>query len=158
MALNSTALQSWLISHAVATVEVATPVLDYEPKSKIDYSTAAGKPVAAGWLGPVRVAPGHGGLNATSARVGWILRLHLNAFATDQGATERVMLDAADALMDAYFGDFEISGQDASFDPKGAYGEAVTLDHGYLDIDKQLSRVCTIALGVVVSNAWVEVP
>lgn len=155
MAIDSVALQTWLIGHATSTVELATPVLAYEPKLKIDYSAAAGKPVAAGWLGPLRVAPGHGGLSSTSARVTWTLRLHLNAFDPDQAAVERTILSAADALLAAYFADLRPAAG-IEFDPKGAYGDALTGDPGYLDIDKQMSRVYVITLGVVVSDAWVE--
>lgn len=155
MAIDSVVLQNWLIGHATATAEIATPVLAYEPKSKIDYSAAGGKPVAAGWLGPLRHAPGHGGLDSTSARVTWTLRLHLNAFTPDQASVERTMLTAVDALFRAYFGDLRPA-TGIEFDPKGIYGEAITGDPGFLDIDKQLSRVYVITLGVVVADLWGE--
>lgn len=157
MALNSTALQSWLLTHAAGVVEVGG-ILGYEPKSKLDYTTAAGGAVLAGWLARGTIAEGIGGLRRTAARVGWSTRLHRNAFEADQAATERLLLDAVDALTAAYFGDFELDSVDAFFDPKGQYGEALTWDVGYVTLDKQVSRVATINVGIVVRDAWTETP
>lgn len=156
MALNSTELQSWLLDHAAGVTEVGT-VLGYEPKSRLDYSAAGGGAILAGWLARGTVANGVGGMRKTAARVGWALRLHRNAFEADQAQTERLLLDALDALVAAYFGDFELDTVDAFFDPKGAHGEALTWDLGYLTLEKQLSRVITVSLGIVVRDAWSEV-
>lgn len=158
MALNSTALQSWLLTHAAGVTEVAATILGYEPRLQIDYATAGGKAVLAGWLGRGTVAEGIGGLRRTAARVGWTLRLHRNAFEQDQAATERLTLDAIDGLTTAYFGDFEVDGIDAFFDPKGQYGDALNWEMGYIDLSKQLNRVATINLGIVVRDAWPETP
>lgn len=154
MALDTTALQGWVIARAVAATGIAADPLTYEPKGKIDYAAAAGGTVLACWL--AGLSPARAGLAATGARVEWMIRLHRNAFEPDQGESERLILAAADALVESLFADIEDSVSGAWFDPRGQTGEPARLETGWLDIDKQLSRTASLTVAVVVDNAWTE--
>lgn len=158
MALDTVALQAWLLAHAT-TVVGASATLGYEPKSRIDYATM-GSTVFAGWFNGIEATQTRGGLATTSARLEWVARLHRNALGpgVDQAETERLLLAATDGLLAEIFADIEVGPAPAGwFDPKGQTGEPVKAVTGFLEIDKQLNRVSTITVGIVVDDAWGEV-
>lgn len=156
MSLDTVTLQAWLLDHAKAVLGVSA-VLGYEPKSRIDYAVM-GQTVFAGWFNSIEALETRAGLAVTSARLEWVGRLHRNALGpgVDQAETERLLLAASDALAAALFGDLDIAGV-GWFDPRGQTGDPFKIVTGFLDIDKQLNRVATLTVGVVVDDAWGEV-
>lgn len=156
--INSAAIHAWIMGHA-ATVVGASAVLGFEPKAKIDYAAAGNPTVAAVWFSSVEAVSLRPGLAATAARIEVVIRLHRNALgdATQMQATERALMTDADAVLALLFGDIRESATDVWFDPRGQTGEPVKAPTGYLALDNQLNRVCTITAGVVVDNAWAEV-
>lgn len=157
MTINSAALLAWCADHAGAVV--GTPaVLAYEPKARIDYDAAGSPTVAAVWLSTAEAVAGRGGLASTSARVELTVRLHRNALGDGaaMAATETALLTASDALVASFFSDIDIAGN-GWFDPRGQTGEPWKSETGYLDLDRQLNRVATCRVGIVIDDAWTEV-
>lgn len=151
MSLDTATLQSWLLDHATAVLGAAAA--GSEPK------TAPGEGlVGAGWVANLRAVPERSTLAATCARVDWQFRFYRNAFAADGAATERLLLNAADALIAACHADITITDIGANvvglFDPLGETGAPIECPAGFVEINKLLYRSFTLNVGVNCDGAW----
>lgn len=157
--IDIAAVHQWIMDHAAAVVG-APAVLGFEPKSRIDYGAIGNATMIAVWFStapePIGVRPG---LSSTAARIEFVIRLHRNALGDSAAMllTERTLAIDSASMMTRLFGDIRESATNTWFDPRGQTGELVKAPTGFIDIDKQLNRVCTITLGVVVDDAWTEV-
>lgn len=155
--MNVATIHQWIMDHAAAVVGVSA-VLGYEPKARLDYDALGNGTVIAVWFSGVEAIQARPGLAATAARIEVTARLHRNALGdgTVMQATERAIMTDSDAMMARLFGDIRESATDVWFDPRGQTGEPLKAPTGYLSLDNQLNRVCTITVGVVVDDAWTE--
>jgi hypothetical protein len=138
-------------SHALAS-GLFDQVNTAEPKS------APGSGVSAGiWLQRISPAPGGSGLASTSTRLEIWVRLYTSMLSEPSGAIDPRMLNAAAVLMAAYSGDFTLAVPEVrAVDLLGIYGNPLEGQAGYLEQDGTLYRVFTIALPVIVNDAFTQ--
>lgn len=152
MSLSTAAILDAVISHAKATGRFER-ALTHEPKS----APGNGLSVAV-WVQNLRPIPGGSGLASTSARLQLSVRLYTNMLADPQDKIDTRLLDAADALMAAYTGDFELGGLIRNVDLLGEHGDPLSADAGYLEQDRKLYRVMVITLPLIINDLWSQAP
>lgn len=146
--LNTVATLNALQSHALAT-GLFDRVNTHEPKS------APGRGVTCAiWAGPVRPAPNQSGLDATTARVEWLLRLYTSMLADTPDTIDPNMQMASDVLFTRLAGDFTLGGTVRNIDLLGA--EPLRTEPGYVNQDGKLLRVITMFIPVIVNDAWTQ--
>lgn len=149
MAINSQALIDDLANHALAS-GYFDRVNQHEPKNKPGRGLTC-----AMWIDRIEPARGMSGLTATSARVVFNVRVYTNMLQNPQDAIDPNVMIATDALMEAYSGDFTLSGDAAFIDLMGATpGHTLEAQSGYINIDNMVYRVMTISVPVIVNDAW----
>jgi hypothetical protein len=107
------------------------------------------------WPQQLRPAPGVSGLVATSIRLAFRVRLYMGITNEPGDAIDPYMLDACDALMGAYSGDFTLDGQVMEIDLLGTYGDALGLEAGYQRMESGTEfRVVDITVPLIVTDLW----
>lgn len=105
-------------------------------------------------IGPVRSS----GLNSTSARIIFNVRIYSNMNAEPQDAIDPNVIKAVDTLFTAYSGDFTLGVDDVRhIDLLGVYGIPLEARAGYLKQDGSEYRVVTISVPVIVNDVWEQV-
>jgi hypothetical protein len=146
--LNCGSLIDAAASHAL-TLGYFERVNQHEPK------VAPGKSLtAAVWVDRIRPARRESGLDTTSALVVLNVRLYTSMTREPQDAIDPEMTAAVDALMTAYTGDFTLGGLIRNIDIFGKQGVALEAQAGYLTQDSIVYRVITVAVPMVVNDAW----
>jgi hypothetical protein len=133
-------------SHALASARFAS-VNTHEPKS------APGTHHAALWVqsvSPVQAS----GLNSTSGRVEFRLRIYNNMLSEPMDAIDPDILTATDELLTAYSGDFSLNGAVRKVDLLGAFGTPLSAQAGYINQDGKLLRVMDITIPLIVNDVW----
>jgi hypothetical protein len=150
--LDFRAVRDAAISHASAS-GYFDQVAGHEPKN------APGNGLSASfYLQNVRPVAARSGLSVTSVRVELEVRLLTPMLAEPQDDIDPNLLVAADALMRAWSGDFELSGAVAQVDLLGAHGTPLQGEAGYFNQDGKLFRGFVITLPVVVNDLWSQSP
>lgn len=152
MSLGTKAILAAVQSHASRT-GLFERVLGHEPKS----APGNGLSVAV-WVQNLRPIPGGSGLASTTARLELSVRVYSNMLADPQDAIDTRLLDAVDALMAAYSGDFQLGGLIRNVDLLGADGDPLSCNAGYLEQDSKLYRVVVITLPLICNDLWEQVP
>jgi len=141
-----------VVSHAAASGRLER-VNGHEPKN------APGNGVtAAVWvqrLAPVALASG---LAATSALLVANVRLYAPLLQEPLDAIDPNLVGAVDALMAAYSGDFTLGGLVRNIDLLGSHGTPLSAEAGYLEQDRKMFRVMTLAVPLVINDAWTQEP
>lgn len=150
--MDTQAIIDAVVSHNLASGRFER-VNGHEPKSAPGNGLTAA--VWADRLGPVAAASG---LAATSARLVLMNRLYSPFIQEPQDAIDPNLLAAADILMAAYSGDFELGGLIRDVDLLGAHGVPLEGQAGYLNQDSTLFRVYTITLPLIINDAWSQSP
>jgi hypothetical protein len=150
--METLAFTDALVSHAAAS-GYFDQVNKHEPKS------APGTGLnAAVWfetVGPYREGSG---LNATTVRIVFTLRIYLPMLTEPQDYIDPHILEACDAMLAAYSGDFQLDGLIRNVDLLGESGTPLEAKSGYLDIDKTKLRVVDISIPLIVNDSWVQTP
>jgi hypothetical protein len=150
MALDVRTLSSALQSHALASGWFQA-VNGQEPKSPPPTDGLT----AAVWPQQLRPAVGGSGLVSTSVRLAFTVRLYMGINNEPGDAIDPYMLDACDALMGAYSGDFTLDGQVMEIDLLGTYGDPLGLTAGYQRMESGTEfRVIDITVPLIVSDLW----
>lgn len=144
------AQQETLVSHAQA-LAVFERVNGHEPKSKPGNGMSC-----AIWAQEIRPLPGASGLDVTSGYVVWHSRSMVNMLREPQDGIETDLLYAATTLMREYSGNFTLGGSVRAMDLLGMYGESLSMQAGYLDIDRTFFRTATVVLPLVVDNLFTQ--
>lgn len=144
-ALQSHALGSGLF-HAVNTAE---------PKA------APGTGVyCAIWIQNIAPAQGASGLNTTTVRVEFNVRLYSAMIQQPMDMIDPNLTAAALTMMEKYSGDFGLSNitevNVRAIDLMGIYGTGMAATAGYLEQDGKLFRVITITLPVIVNDLFAQ--
>lgn len=126
-------------------------VQGHEPKSAPGTGLTFAVFVAA--LGPAR---GGSGLAATSVRVELTGRIYKPFKSEPEDLIDPNMTDAAEALITAYSGDFDMGGNARNVDLLGAYGTPLGFRAGYVTIDKSVFRFYDITIPIIVNDAWAQ--
>lgn len=141
-------IRNQVVSHAMASGYFDL-VNEYEPKN------APGNGLnAAVWLKAIEPVAARSGLDATTVRLELSIRIYLPMLHEPQGEIDPLILAAADALMRAYTGDFQLGGEVANVDLLGDYGIGLRGDAGYLNQDNKIFRIFVITLPLVINDLW----
>lgn len=152
MSLNTTAVLDAIVSHALAAGLFDT-VNSHEPK------VAPGTGLACAiWADSIRPVPTGSGLQKTTALAIFNVRIYQNMLSEPQDAIDPAMINAVDALMTAYSGDFELGGNVRNIDLLGQTTFSLSAQAGYINQDGRLYRVMTIMLPVIINDAWSQSP
>lgn len=147
MALDLAAIRAAVESHALATGHLERSA-GHEPENGPGQGVTA-----AVWVDDLFHVKRRSGLNVTSTCLLMQIRLQ-----TPVGGDEvdPLLLAAADALMRAYSGDFELGGEVAAVDLLGMAEGSPGLrgKAGYLQQDDTMYRVFVITLPLLVDNLW----
>lgn len=147
MALDTKGIVAAAASHA-QTLARFEQVLRHEPKN----APGAGMTLAI-WAQNLRPARQRSGLASTSVRLELAERIYLNFRAEPEDEIDERLLDATDALMGAYSGDFDL-GAGVDVDLLGAHGDPMQAAAGYLEQDSKVYRIMGITLPLIVNDLW----
>lgn len=121
-----------------------------EPKSPPDTSGLT----AAVWVQDIGPARGGSGLVSTSIRLGLMVRLYAGLFTEPGDAIDPHLVQALDALLRSYSGDFDLDGTVREVDLLGQYGDPLGARAGYMLQSGTEYRVMDITLPLIVNDLW----
>jgi hypothetical protein len=150
MSINFPALVDAVTSAASASGYFDT-VQGHEPKS----APGTGLTFAV-FLSDLRPVAAASGLAATSARVELTGRIYKPFTAQPEDLIDPNLAAAADALLTAYSGDFDLGGNARNVDLLGAHGSPLALRAGYQSVDRTMFRVLDITIPIIVNDAWTQ--
>jgi hypothetical protein len=151
MALDIRTILAAVESHALAS-GFFQAVNGHEPKSAPQNGLTC-----AVWVEQIGPARGGSGLDSTSARLALNVRLYTPMTSEPEDAIDPALMDALDALLAAYSGDFELDGLVRQVDLLGTYGDPLSVRAGYLTTSGAEYRVMTITLPLIVNDLWEQV-
>jgi hypothetical protein len=121
-----------------------------EPKSPPDTTGVT----CAVWIEKIDPALAASGLDSTSVRLEFTVRLYAGLYTEPGDAIDPNLTLALDALMRSYSGDFTLDGTVRQVDLLGAFGQALSSRAGYMIQGGTDFRVQTICLPLIVSDLW----
>ena len=140
----------------LASVPMASGLFDrvnqHEPKN------APGRGLTCAlWVDRIEPARARSGLNKTSVRVVFNVRIYTSMLSNPQDAIDPDVMTAADHLFEQYSGDFDLGDENRWIDLLGAtQGHPLYCQSGYINIDNKVYRVLTLTVPVIVENAWTQ--
>lgn len=148
--MNLQTLLTAIIDHQ-ASIGFFESVSQHEPKNDPGPGVTA-----ATWVQDVRPVQAASGLAATSVRVEFTTRLYRDMLGEPADQIDPEMYAAADKLMEAYTGDFQLGGVEGTrnVDLLGAHGEPLRMRAGYLNQGGTLFRILDILTPLVVNDVW----
>lgn len=149
MTLDITTILARVQDHAL-TSGWFTDVNGEEPKSPPDTSGLT----AAVWVQDVGPARGGSGLASTSIRLHLTVRLYAGLFTEPGDAIDPTLMQALDALLASYSGDFTLDGTVREVDLLGQFGDPLGAKAGYMIQSGTEYRVMDITLPLIVSDLW----
>jgi hypothetical protein len=145
------AVMDKVISYALATGRF-TAVNGHEPKNApgVDISCA----IWMQQIAPVRSS----GLAATSGCLLLNVRIYQNFKSQPFDAIDPAVASAATDLMGAYTGDFDFGNvaNVRSIDLFGANGTPLRAQAGYVEIDRNIYRVMTISIPIIINDMFLQ--
>lgn len=148
MSFSARTILNAMVSHA-ESLGVFDVVNSHEPKNAPGNGTAC-----AIWVQSLMPYAIRSGLDATTVRAVFTVRIYMNMIQEPQDEIDINILDATDKLMEAYTGDFTLGGAVRNIDLLGAGGPGLSANAGYIEIDKRIYRAMTITVPVVVNDVW----
>lgn len=94
------------------------------------------------------------GLNSTSARVAFNVRLYTPLEMSPLDSVDPQLLANTDLLMSAYSGDFTLDGTVREVDLLGEFGPGLEAQAGYINVGGTMFRVMTLTVPVIVNDVW----
>jgi hypothetical protein len=115
------------------------------------------------WPRRITPAPGRSGLASTSVVMTFVMRLFHSSVSDPLGQIDPIMLNATDALLNAFSGDFTLGGIVAEVDLLGQYGEQLRSDSGWLDMgggadESKKFRIVDITIPLIINDIWTQAP
>lgn len=146
--MNTAALLDAVVSHAQA-LGLFERVNGHEPKN------APGNGLSyAVWVDRIQPLGSVSGLSETSGVIVLNGRVYTSMTTEPQDFIDIHALDAIDALMTSYSGDYDLGGQVRNVDLLGQSGFALSMEAGYLNQDGKLFRVMTLTIPLIVNDLW----
>jgi hypothetical protein len=146
--LNVTRILDAITSHA-ARLGPFERVQTHEPKTAPTEGMTG-----AVWVADVMPVPELSGLDSTTMRLGFTLRLYQNMIREPQDVIDTEMTDVVSLLLAAYNGDFTLGGLVHKVDLLGAHGQPLSVVSGYIPQDGKLLRAMSIYLPVIIADAF----
>ena len=150
MTLATRDIIAQVASHA-QTVGIFEAVRQHEPKN----APGLGLSVAV-WVDEIRPLPARSGLAVTSVLLVLNVRIYSPMVQEPQDEIDPRILDAVDALLASYSGDFDLGGTVEQVDLLGAYGPPLGARAGYLQQDGKVFRTMVLTVGLVVDNLYTQ--
>lgn len=152
MTLNITGILDAVVSHAMASGH-------FEQVNGHELINAPSLGLtAAVWADEVRPVPEGSGLNSTTVRLAFNLRLYTSTQSDPADAIDPALLAAVDDLCAAYVADFTLGGLVKQVDVFGAHGIPLLVRAGYVQQSGAVYRVVTITLPLIVNDLWEQAP
>lgn len=105
-----------------------------------------------------RVRPGAGsGLSVTSAVITYTGSVYYPMQSEPKDDVETVIVAGADALINAYTGDFDLGGNVREVDLLGQTGQSLSADGGYYRHGDVTYRAAVVTIPLIVNDVWVQV-
>lgn len=108
----------------------------------------------AHWIQRIDPLPEGSGLNMTTGRLLFFVRLYQNFQLEPQDAIDPMMVEATTTLIEQYSGNFTLDGLVKNVDLLGMYGTPLSAEAGYIEQSKGLFRAITITLPLIVNDLW----
>ncbi len=108
------------------------------------------------WTQDLRPIPAVSGLAETAAKLDVTIQLAKRKDTPPLDLVDPQMVEALDALMAAYTGDFTLGGLVSWVDLLGAHGQPLQADAGFLTEDETLYRIYRINLPLVIAAMWTQ--
>lgn len=150
MSIDIVGILDVIVSQAMAS-GLFDRVNTHEPKS----SPGNGLHCAI-WVDRVEPARMQSGLDATSIRLTFNVRVYSNMTQEPQDAIDSDIVHAIDVLMTGYSGDFNLGGEARNIDLLGSTGPGLFAQAGYVSQDSKMFRVVTILVPVIVNDVWTQ--
>lgn len=111
--------------------------------------------IAILWPRRIRALPAGSGLNSTSIAIEFNMRLMCSMNSDPFGQIDPRMIAAADALMNAYSGDFTLGGLIAYVDLLGQHGAPMESQSGFLTVGQdERVRIIDITIPCIINDVW----
>lgn len=150
MAIDTQALIDALISHALSLGH-------FSSVNSVDIGSTPDNTGLTAVIYPrrIRALPTGSGLASTSVAIDFTMRLIQSMNIDPFGSIDVGMIAAADALMNAYSGDFTLGDLIAYVDLLGQHGESLESDSGFLKLsDDQTFRIVDITIPCIINDVW----
>lgn len=151
MNLDCEALMNAIVSSALAT-GCFENVNMHEPEGNVGTYTAAL------WLQAITPARGGSGLNATSVRAEFTLRIYSNMIAAPKDEIDPQLASTTAAVLTALSGGFSIGDTVREVDLLGEFGKPLGAQAGYLNLSTALYRIMDLTIPVVVDDVFDQTP
>ena len=148
MTIEIRALTDALASHALTTGLFAR-VNQYEPKSAPNDGLSG-----AVWVQTLRPDPQRSGLAVTSAWLTFTLRIYVPMLQEPMDEIDPQLIDAVDQLLALYSNDFTLDGMIREVDLLGQSGNGLSVQSGYLDVDRRKFRIVDITIPLGLNDVW----
>lgn len=109
---------------------------------------------AAVWVQDIGPAVGGSGLDSTTTRLAFNVRLYAPMAQGADASIDPNLMGALDDLMAAYSGDFTLGDLIRNVDLLGHFGDPLSAKAGYVVESGNEFRVMTIVLPVIVNDLW----
>ena len=151
MPIDINSILDGVVSHAMASGWFEK-VNQHEPKN------APGSGLtAAVWLQQLDPVSRRSGLNSTTGKLTFQLRIYQNMLSQPEDAIDPRMIQAADALFAAFSGDFTLGDTVAAVDLLGlSDGVPLSGRAGYLNQDGKIFRIFDITIPLIVNDLWTQ--
>ncbi len=106
-------------------------------------------------LSPIR---GRSGLNITSARLPFLIRIASSLSQAPADSIDPQILGAASKLMGAYVNDFTLGGLISNVDVHGGHGPGLDADFTWWKHGESQYRVALITVPLIINDLWEQVP
>lgn len=151
MAIGVTSILNAIVSHAMASGYFER-VNQHEPKNAPGHGLTA-----AIWVDTISSVGTVSGLSNSSGRLVFHVRIYSNMLQEPQDSIDPNLIEAVDALMTAYSGDFQLGGNVRNVDLLGQTGTGLSAQAGYINHSGTIYRVVTITLPVICNDIWEQV-
>jgi hypothetical protein len=152
VSLDVAGIYDAMVSHPM-TLGLFESVNTHEAKSA-PALTGISAAVILGPITPLRSS----GLNSTSFRLEFLLRLQSSMLAEPQDDIDPALLAATSAVLVEYSGAFTLGGKVRCIDLLGQAGAGLSATPGYLEQDKRLYRVVDVLLPLLADDVASQVP
>lgn len=109
------------------------------------------------WVASVEPIALASGLNSTSARIVFTLRMYQSMLKEPQDMIDPMMTKAVSNLMRRYHDDFDFEGIIRNIDLLGQFGVSLSAISGYLEIDNKVYRIMDMTIPCIVNDVWPQV-
>jgi len=148
VAFDPQAVMDSIISHSLATGWFDR-VQNHEPKQPPGNGLSA-----ALWVDRIDPVGSVSGVDSTSLRVMFMMRIYTNMLQEPQDAIDPNVIQATFSIMQELSSDLGLGALVKNVDVLGAFGEGLVARAGYVKVDTQMYRVMTINIPVVVNDAF----